>query len=102
MNLSTKDTIRFQCVIIDGNVVNGSRQPILYMFVLDKLLGFKDFCEPETIHYKRINQSVLKTRMFCIEDDENKEVIFSEQTLNFCCAVSENFFLFLLKDFQNF
>ena len=50
MNLSTKDTIRFKCVNIDGNVVNGSRQPILYMFVLDKLLGFKDFCEPETIH----------------------------------------------------
>ena len=50
LNLSTTNKIHLKCDIIDGSVVNGLRQPILYSFVLNKLPGYKVFSEPETIH----------------------------------------------------
>ena len=52
VNLSNTIKINLLCDAIDGSVVNGIRQPILYRFVLDKPAGYKVFCEPETIHYK--------------------------------------------------
>ena len=62
---------------IDGSVVNGIRQPILYSFVLDKKPGYKVFSEPETIHYKKLNKSVLNIITFYLEDDNNEEVDFN-------------------------
>ena len=53
LNLIITNRIHLKCDIIDGRVVNGFRQPILYNFVLDKLPGYKVFCEPETILYKK-------------------------------------------------
>ena len=72
-----------KCDAIDGSVVNGDRQPILYSFVLDKPSGYKVFSEPETIHYKKINNSVLNTITFYLEDNFNKEVDFNGETLTF-------------------
>ena len=83
LNLSTVNKIHLKCDVIDGSVVNGIRQPILYSFVLDKKPGYKVFCEPETIHYKKINKSVLNTITFYLEDDNNKEVDFNQETLTF-------------------
>ena len=53
VNLSNTNKIHLKCDAINGPVVNGLRQPILYSFVLDKLPGYKVFSEPETIHYKK-------------------------------------------------
>ena len=64
VNLSSTNIIHLKCDFIDGSVVNGVRQPILYSFVLDKPSGYKVFCQPETIHYKKINKSVLNTITF--------------------------------------
>ena len=50
VNLSSRIKIHLKCDVIDGSVVNGSRQPILYSFVLDKPSGVEVFCQPETIH----------------------------------------------------
>ena len=72
-----------KCDVIDGSVVNGSRQPILYSFVLHQKPGYKVFSEPKTIHYKKITKSVLNTITFYLEVDNNEEVIFNEETLNF-------------------
>ena len=36
LNLSTINKIHIKCDVIDGSVVNGIRQPILFSFVLDK------------------------------------------------------------------
>ena len=41
------------------------------------------FCEPETIHYKKINKSVLNTVTFYLENDNHEEVDFNGKTLNF-------------------
>ena len=53
LNLNTIDKIHLKCDIIDGSIQDGVRQPILFSFVLDKPSGYKIFCEPETIHYKK-------------------------------------------------
>ena len=83
VNLSNTNKIHLKCDAINGSVVNGIRQTILYSFVLDKPSGYKVFCEPETIHYKKINKSVLNTITFYLEDDNNKEVNFNGETLTF-------------------
>ena len=83
VNLSSTNRIHLKCNAIDGSVVNGIRQPILYSFVPDKPSGYKVFSEPETIHYKKINKSVLNTITFYLEDDNNEEVDFNGETLTF-------------------
>ena len=87
VNLSITNKIHLKCDAIDGSVVNGVRQPILYSFVLDKPSGYKVFSEPETIHYKKINKSVLNTITFYLEDDNNKEIDFNQETLTFTLQV---------------
>ena len=83
VNLSNTNKIHLKCDVIDGSVVNGLRQSILYSFVLDKKPGYKVFSEPETIHYKKINKSFLNTITFYLEDDNNKVVDFNGETLTF-------------------
>ena len=53
VNLSRTNKIHLKCDVIDGSFQNGLRQPIMFSFVLDKKPGYKVFCEPETIHYKK-------------------------------------------------
>ena len=53
VNLGSTNKINLKSDVIDGSVLDGVRQPILYSFVLDKLPGYKVFSEPETIHYKK-------------------------------------------------
>ena len=83
LNLSMINKIHLKCDCIDGSIQDGVRQPILFSFVLDKPSGYKVFCEPETIHYKKINKSVLSTITFYLEDDHNEEVDFNGETLTF-------------------
>ena len=83
LNLNTINKIRLKCDCIDGSIQEGVRQSILFSFVLDKPAGFKVFCQPETIHYKKINKPVLNTITFYLEDDNNKIVDFNGETLTF-------------------
>ena len=83
LNLNTINKIHLKCDCIDGSIQDGVRQPILYSFVLDKPSGYKIFCQPETIHYKKINKSILNTVTFYLEDDNNEEVNFNGETLTF-------------------
>ena len=83
VNLSSTNKIHLKCDAIDGSVVNGVRQPILYSFVLDKPSGYKVFSEPEAIHYKKTNKSVLNTMTFYLECGIYKEVDFNGETLTF-------------------
>ena len=83
LNLNTTKKIHLKCDCIDGSIQNGVRQPRLYSFVINKPSGYKIFSEPELIHYKKINESVLSTITFYLEDDNNKEVDFNRETLTF-------------------
>ena len=75
LNLSTVYKIYLKTDVIDESIVNGSRQPILFSFALNKPSGYKVFCEPETIHYKKI-KSVVNTITFYIEINDHEEVDF--------------------------
>ena len=81
--LNTINKIHLKSDCIDGSIQDGVRQPIIFSFVLEKPSGYKVFCEPETIHYKKINKSLLNAIAFYLEDDNNKEVNFNGETLTF-------------------
>ena len=83
LNLKTINIIHLKCDCTDGSIQDGVRQPILFSFVLDKPSGYKVFCQPESIHYKKINKSILNTISFYQEDDNNGEVDFNQETLTF-------------------
>ena len=84
VNLSITNKIHMKCDVIDGSIHDGISQPVLFSFVLDKPAGYKVFCEPETIHFKKkINKSVLNSLTFYLEDDNNEEVDFNGDTLTF-------------------
>ena len=76
-----------KCDCIDGSIQDGLRQPILFSFVLDKPSGYKVFSEPETIHYKKINESVLNTISFYLEYINIKVVDFKGETLTFTVQI---------------
>ena len=82
LNLGSTTKIHLKADVIDGSVVDGVRQPILYSFVLDKPSGYKIFCEPETIH-KKINKSFLNTITVYLEDDNNEKIDVNGETLTF-------------------
>ena len=83
LNLNTVDKNHLKCDCFNGSIQDEVRQPILYSFVLDKPAGYKVFCEPETIHYKKMKKSVLNTITFYLEDDNNKDFDFNGETLTF-------------------
>ena len=83
VNLNSTNKMHLTCDVIDGSVVNGLRKAILFTFVLDKLSGYKVFCEPETIHFKKVNKSVLNNITFYLEGDNNEVVNFYGLVLTF-------------------
>ena len=56
--LSTIKKIHFKCDVMDGSVVNGVRQPILFSFVLDIQTGYKVFSQPEALQCKNLKITV--------------------------------------------
>ena len=88
LNLSTTNKIHLKCDVINGSVVNGCRQPILYSFVIDKNLDTKYFVNLKYIT-KKINKSVLNTITFYLEDDNNEEVNFNGETLTFTLQMTK-------------
>ena len=76
-----------------------SKKIILFSFVLDGPPGYKVFCEPETIHYKKFKKSVVNTITFYLKDDDHKEgnlngskLTFNLQLVNFYFHFSEKIF----------
>ena len=52
VNSSTTHKIHIKTNVVDGSIVNSSKQPILYSLVLHKPSDCKVFCEPETFLHK--------------------------------------------------
>ena len=79
-----------KCALIDGSIVNGLKQPLLFSFVLDKPSGYKVFCENETKHCKKLNKSLLNDITFYQEEDNNKEIDFDGETFTFTSQLIKN------------
>ena len=79
------DKVHLKSDCIDGSIVNGVREPILYSFALDQPPGHKIYKEPKVKLFKKINKSVLSHIRFYLEDDDHKEVDFIGETISFTC-----------------
>ena len=87
INITGIDKIHLKCDCIQGSLVNGIREPILYSFALSSPPGHKIYKEPRIKLFKKINKSVLSHIMFYLEDNNHKPVDFHNETLSFTCQL---------------
>ena len=87
INITGIDKIHLKCDCIQGSIVNGIREPILYSFALSSPPGHKIYKEPRIKLFKRINKSVLSHITFYFEDDDHKPVDFHNETISFTCQL---------------
>ena len=87
INISGIDKIHLKCDCINGSIVNGVREPILYSFALSSSPGHKIYKEPRIKLFKKINKSILSHITFYFEDDDYKPVDFNNETVSFTCQL---------------
>ena len=87
INITGIDKIHLKCDCIQGSIVNGVREPILYSFALSSPPGHKIYKEPRVKLFKKVNKSVLSHITFYLEDDDYKPVDFHGETISFTCQL---------------
>ena len=87
INITGIDKMHLKCDCIQGSIVNGVREPILFSFALSSPPGQKIYKEPRIKLFKKINNSVLSHITFYFEDDNYKPVDFHGETLSFTCQL---------------
>ena len=87
INITGIDKVHLKCNVVDGSIVNGVREPILYSFALDQPPGHKIYKEPKVKLFKKINKSILSHITFYLEDDDYKAVDFNGETILFTCQL---------------
>ena len=87
INITGIDKIHSKCDCINGSIVNGIREPILFSFALSSPPGHKIIKEPKIKLFKKINKSVLSHITFYFEDDDRKPVDFNGETITFTCEL---------------
>ena len=81
------DKIHLKCDCIQGSIVNGIREPILYSFALSSRPGHKIHKEPGVKLFKKFIKSVLPHITFYFEDDDYKPVDFNGEIISFTCQL---------------
>ena len=76
-----------KCDCIDGSIVNGIHEPILYSFALDQPPGHTIYKQTEVRLFKKINKFVLCHITFYVEDDDYKAVDFKGKSISFTCQL---------------
>ena len=87
INITGIDKIHLKCDCIQGSIVNGIREPILYSFALSSPPGHEIYKEPKVKLFKKINKSVLSHITFYFEDDDHKPVDFNNEMISFTCQL---------------
>ena len=87
INITGIDKIHLKCDCIQGSIVNGIREPILYSFALSSPPGHKIYKEPRVKLFKKVNKPVLSHITFYFEDDDHKPVDFHNETTSFTCQL---------------
>ena len=87
INITGIDKIHLKCDCIQGSIVNGIREPILYSFALSSPPGHKIYKEPRLKLFKKVNKSVWSHITFYFEDDEYKSIDFHGETISFTCQL---------------
>ena len=85
INITGIDKVHLKCDSIEGSIVNGVREPILFSFALSSPPGHKIYKQPRVKLFKKTNKSVLSHITFYFEDDDHKLVDFNGETISFTC-----------------
>ena len=85
INITGIDKIHLKSDCINGSVVNGVREPILYSFVLSSPPGYKRYEEPRIKLLKKKLCSISYNIFF--GDDDHKPVDFHAETISFTCQL---------------
>ena len=85
--ITTTDKVHLKCDCVDGSIVNGIREQILFSFNLSAPPGYKIIKEPTTVLYKSINKTRLDTIQFFLEDSNHNPVDFNGETLTFTIQI---------------
>ena len=85
--ITTTDKVHLKCECVDGSIVNGIREQILFSFNLSAPPGYKIIKEPTTVLYKLINKTRLDTIHFFLEDSNHDSVDFNGETLTFTIQI---------------
>ena len=93
-NITGIDKVHLKCDCIQGSIVNGIREPLLYSFAFDQPPGHKLYKQPKVKLFKKINKSVLSHITFYIEDDAHKLVGFNSETISFTCQLIKIYYLY--------
>ena len=83
INIIGLDKIHLKCDCVQRSIINGTRESILYSFVLSSPPGHKTYKEPRVKLFKKVNKSVLSHITFYFEDDDHKAVDFNGETVSF-------------------
>ena len=86
INITGIDKSHLKADCINGSIVNGIREPILYSFALGRPPDHRVFIEPKIKLFEKVNKSVLSHLAF-IEDDDHKSVDFDGETISFTCQI---------------
>ena len=87
INITGSEKVHLKCDCIQGSIINGVRESILYSFALSSPPGHKIYKEPRVKLFKKINKSVLSHITFYFEDDDHKAVDFNGETISFTCQL---------------
>ena len=87
INITGTDKIHLKCDCIQGSIVNGIREPILYSFALSSPPGHKLYKEPKVKLFKKISKAVLSHISFYFEVDDHKPVDFNGEAISFTCQL---------------
>ena len=88
INITGVDKINLKCDCINGSIVNGVQEPILYNFALDQPPGYKIYKKPIAKFFlKEISKSFLSHVTFCLEDYDHKPVDFKSETVSVTCQL---------------
>ena len=85
--ITTTDKVHLKCDCVDGSIVNGIREQILFSFILSAPPGYKIIKEPNIILYKKINKTRLDSIQFFLEDNNHNPVDFNGETLTFTIQI---------------
>ena len=85
--ITTTDKVHLKCDCVDGSIVNGIREQILFSFNLSAPPGYKTINNPTTVLYKKINKTRLDQIQFFLEDSNHNPVDFNNETLTFTIQI---------------
>ena len=85
--ITTTDKVHLKCDCVDGSIVNGIREQILFSFNLSAPPGYKIIKEPNFILYKKTNKTRLDSIQFFLEDNNHNPVDFNGETLTFTIQI---------------